>query len=96
MSERRPGATLEGSVRIVRCPACEHEGVISKVTPSSARLRCRACGERWLVREATGPHPCRRKSTAKRAKSAAAKEVLARYGELPEDTVVDLWRPAST
>ena len=39
----------------------KREGVIPKTTPSSARLRCRACGARWLVREATGAHPCRRK-----------------------------------
>jgi len=34
---------------------------------------------------------------AKQAKAAAARDVLARYGgELPDDSVTDLWLPAAT
>jgi DNA-directed RNA polymerase subunit RPC12/RpoP len=94
MSERHSGArTLNTRVRIICCPACKHEGPIPESTATTARVRCRACGERWLVCEATMQHPRRRPSAAK---SAAAKEVLARYGELPDDSVTDLWRPAAT
>ena len=92
MSER-PGATSNIPVRVVCCPQCQHKGLIAATVPTTAKIRCTACGERWLVREATGAHPCRSKRAAKQAKSAAAKEVLQRYGELPDDGVTDLWRP---
>lgn len=81
--------------RLVQCPSCGHQGLIDRAVPTHARLRCCACGEQALVREATGPRPCppRRKGRAAAAKAAAAINVLQRYGgELPEDTVTDLWR----
>lgn len=91
--------TSQQGMRVVRCPACEHEGAIPKEVPTTAKLRCRCCGERWLVREATGPRPCRpRRSAATDMKAKAAADVLARYGALPAggDALDDLWTAAPT
>lgn len=86
--------TLKGS-RLARCPACGHQGLISKSVPTAAKLRCSACGARALVRQSVGDNPCRwrPKSGEAEAKRTAATEVLARYEPLPAggDSVGDLW-----
>jgi len=68
--------TSQQRMRIVSCPACEHEGAIPKEVPTTATLRCRSCRERWLVREATGPRPCRRR----RRTAADLKRRTVRFG----------------
>lgn len=85
---------MTGRMRIIRCPACEHEGAIPRHVPMTSKLRCRVCGECWLVREATGPRPCvrKQKSPAAEFKAKAAREVLQRYdGEFLDDDLHDLW-----
>lgn len=76
------------------CPLCEHTGAIPANTPTTAKLRCAACGARSLVRHCVGDRPCRRRepSPAKKAQQAAAREVVARLGNDPlDDGVGDLW-----
>lgn len=86
MTERR---------RIVRCPRCQHEGAIAKSVPTTASLKCTACGAGMLVREATGERPCRWKDkpAVKDEKAARAADVLARYAPIPDggDDLSDLW-----
>jgi hypothetical protein len=89
--------TSQQRMRVVKCPACEHEGAIPREVPTTAKLRCRCCGERSLIREATGPRPCRRhRSVAADMKAATAQNIIARYGVLPDDgdSLDDLWTAA--
>lgn len=81
-------------IRIARCPQCQHEGPILRAVKTTARLRCRACGEISLVRECVGPRPTKHRKLSRAAadKAAAAQDVLTRYGD-PEldDPLDDLW-----
>lgn len=83
--------------RIARCPACGHAGSIPRDLPTTARLRCSACGTAALARQAVGDRPARfhHRSATRRAKESAAADVLARYGD-PElnDSIDDLFRDA--
>lgn len=85
------------TVRIIRCPACGHNGTIGKLVPTTARLSCRSCGVKVQLRyciPGQNNKPCRWRppSAAKTAKDAAARDVLKRYGgEVPDDRLDDLW-----
>ena len=80
--------------RLARCPQCQHEGAIPRAVETTARLRCRTCGEISLVRECDGPRPTKHRKPSRAAanKAAAVKDVLTRYGD-PEldDPLDDLW-----
>jgi hypothetical protein len=63
--------------------------------PTAAKLRCRSCGAVALVRQCVGPRPTRwsGRPTARDLKIAAARDVLARYGNpVLDDRVDDLFR----
>lgn len=81
--------------RLALCPVCRHTGAISANTPTSARLRCVACGAKMRVRQAVGerPTPYRPASPTTLAKRSAVKAVLDRYGGDPvlDDPLHDLW-----
>jgi hypothetical protein len=79
----------------VRC-RCGREGALPAGTALTRALRCTGCGQRSQVREIIIEEPTarsRRRPTASEMKSAAAREILARYrvGELDDD-LSDLFR----
>lgn len=83
------------TLRLARCPACGHEGGIPRDVPTTQRLRCSACGEKFLARNAIGERPCplRRPSRETAVKSAAAREIIERYGDHAlDDPIDDLFR----
>jgi len=101
--------TSQQRMRIVSCPACEHEGAIPKEVPTTATLRCRSCRERWLVREATGPRPCRRRrrtaadlkrrtvrSALPVARAVAGAKSSERWQSLPQFLLAPLALPPAT
>ncbi|MCW5693082.1 MAG: hypothetical protein KIT48_12025 [Pseudolabrys sp.] len=73
-------------LRLAKCQKCGHEGVVPKVAPTTARLRCRACGQAMQLRHAVGLRPCLLKANnGKRAmQNKRAAEVAQRYSPLPE------------
>lgn len=75
---------MKTGLRLARCPACGHEGGIPRSVNGRSRLRCSACGEKFLARYATGDRPCRwrRPSREATAKRAAAQEIVARYAHV--------------
>jgi hypothetical protein len=80
--------------RVVRCRACGHTGTIAIDAALNAKIRCIACGEKFRVRQCTGEHPARwcPPSAGKKAKTAAAREVIERYGNNDlNDDIADLW-----
>jgi ribosomal protein S27E len=87
-----------GRIRIIRCPACGHEGVLPKKAPTTTKLKCSACGARALARECIGAVPCRWRPlgvSAKDKRTAQTQEVIHRYtggADLPDDGVADLWQ----
>jgi hypothetical protein len=85
---------MSPELRPAHCPVCDHIGRIPRNIATTARLRCTACGETSLVREAVGDRPCRRRrpSRARAMRAEAAREVLQRLGD-PElnDPLADLF-----
>jgi hypothetical protein len=94
-AEQRPLSRDDRGRWIIRC-ACGHTAVLPGTTPTSARVRCSACGRRCRLREAVGSRPPRyRHRTGRRseaeAKRAAAQDLLRRLGDPQlDDDVPDL------
>jgi hypothetical protein len=90
-SERAKQAQVK--MRPATCPVCSHVGAVSRRAPGSQRLRCTQCGAHVLIRHCVGPRPTkyRKQTSEQRARSAAAREVLARYCVELDDGVTDLW-----
>jgi hypothetical protein len=82
-------------VRLATCPYCQHQGVIPRAAPTTAFLRCRACGARSQIRHCIGPRPCRpRRPNGEGAMRAeAAREILRQVGDPKlDDRLDDLFR----
>lgn len=81
-------------LRLARCPGCGFERGVPATMPTAQKLCCSRCSARFRLRHAIGDRRCpwRPPSVAKRAERAAAAEINARYGELPADSVDDLFR----
>ena len=89
-----PPARTTQARRLARCPRCGHHGAIPATAPTTARLRCLACGVSVFVRQAIGERPARYRppSPTTVAKRAAVAAVLRRFGELElDDRLDDLW-----
>jgi|SRR5581483_2234354 len=86
-------------VRLARCQVCGHEGGVPRDLPTTARLKCSACGSTSLVRECIGERPVRRRVPSPEAamRRRAAREVLERHAASAalDDRVDDLWPAAA-
>lgn len=88
--------------RLIRCPACNHQGTVAKKVKTTAIMECTACKVKVMLRFCiVGENGtcCRWRppSPAKTSKDAAARDALRRYtndGDLPDDgdTLANLWR----
>jgi hypothetical protein len=81
--------------RLARCPNCGHTGAVPRDVPTTAKVRCTACGERSLVRHIVGERPCRRRRPSPEAvqRATAAREIIERLGAPAlDDDISGLWR----
>lgn len=78
-------------MRPARCPACGHTGAVPRSLPTTATLRCVACGTRALARQCIGERPARfrHRNSAQAEKERRAREVIERLKAHDLDDQVD-------
>jgi hypothetical protein len=88
---RAPGRTI----RLATCPQCGHQGALPRSAPTTATVRCSACGSRFQIRHVVGDRPCRppRLHGERAFKARAAADLIERLGYPGlDDQVDDLFR----
>jgi hypothetical protein len=88
------GSRRTMTLRPCKCPRCSHSGGIPSTLPTTAKLKCSACGAKMLARHAIGDRPCplRTPSRETELKRKAAADAIARLGDNPlNDSLADLF-----
>lgn len=87
------------NVRPIRCPRCSHSGAASRNLKTTVVLTCSSCKVkvqlRYCIVGESGSY-CRWRppSAAATAKGTAAREIIARYGDVTDDgdSLASLWQ----